>query len=74
MKDLTAEETQEIRKATKKIREDPNIRAIAGSNAIVGAVAGVTASGRPYAFIPTGPVLEMRIGKDSIVARRKSSG
>jgi hypothetical protein len=69
MNNLSAAEKVKIAEAIKRIREHPNTASIGGSKMDVGPIAGATASGRPYAFIPTGPVIEIRMRKDGKIAR-----
>ncbi len=71
MKDLSTQEKVEVRKAIKKIRERPNTLTIAGCEANVGPTAGVTLSGIRFAFIPSGPIFETRVGPDGKLIEKK---
>ncbi len=71
MKDLSTQEKVEVGKAIKNIRERPNTLTVAGCEANIGPTAGVTRSGKRFAFIPSGPIFETRVGKDGKMVRRK---
>ena len=71
MQDLSTQEKDEIAAAIQKIREHPNTLTVGGCEVNVGPTAGVTRSGRNFAFIPCGPIYETLVDKDGKMTRRK---